>query len=121
MPCLLCINAVVLEYANAPYLIDCFLSNLNNALYENNPLNGVSPEHFFVQLLLGIYGVEMEKGERLYTVTRLAYVAKRLGKNSFEMARSALLENLVLSDGGRREKPLLRWDPAVLEAEILRD
>ena len=90
-------------------------------MYEDNPRDCVSPEHFFVQLLLGIYGVEMEKNERLYTVTRLAYVAKRLGKNSFEMARSALLENLVLSDGERWEKPLFRWDPAVLEKEILRD
>ena len=122
MPCLLCINAVVLEYANAPYLIDCYFSNLHNAVYEDNPLNDcVSPEHFFVQLLLGIDGVERENEERLYTVTRLAYVAKRLGKGSYEMARSALLENLVLSDGGAREKPLFGWDPAVLEAEILRD
>ena len=48
-------------------------------------------------------------------------MAKRLGKSSFEMARSALLKHLVLSDGERREKPLFRWDPAVLEAEMLRD
>ena len=121
MPCLLYINAVVLEYANAPHLIDCFFLNLNNAFYEGNPLSYVSPEHFFIQLLLGIGGAETKNEERLYTVTRLAYVAKRLGKSSFEMARSALLENLVLSDGERREKPLFGWDPSVLEAEILRD
>ena len=121
MPCLLYINAVILEYANAPYLIDCFFSNLNNAVYQDNLHNCVSPEHFFVQLLLGIDGAETANDVRLYTVTRLAYVAKRLGKNSFEMVRSALLENLVLSDGGWREERLFGWDPAVLEAEILRD
>lgn len=121
MPCLLYINAVVLEYANAPYLIDCFFSNLNNAFYEDNPLNCVSPEYFLMQLLLGIDGAEKENEKRLYTVTRLAYVAKRLRKSSFEMARSALLENLVRADGERREKPLFMWDPAVLEMEILRN
>ena len=63
----------------------------------------------------------MENEERLYTVTRLAYVAKRLGKASFEMARSALLGNLVLLDGEGREGSLFGWDPAVLEEEILRD
>ena len=121
MPCLLYINAVILEYANVPFLIDCFLFNLNNSVYEDNLHNCVSPEQFFVSLLLGIDGAETENGERLYTVTRLAYVAKRLGKSSFEMARSALLENLVLSDGEWREERLFGWDPVVLEAELLRN
>ncbi len=37
MPCLLYINAIMLEYANGPYLIDDFFAKLVNAVYEDNP------------------------------------------------------------------------------------
>ncbi len=81
----------------------------------------VSPEHFFVRLLLGIDGTEAARDIRLYEATRLAYVAKRLGKSSMEKVRSALLRNLVLSDVPCRRERLFTWDPVVLEAEILKD
>ena len=121
MPCLLYINAVLLEYANGPYLIDDFFCKLINAVYEDNLNVCVSPEHLFVRLLLGYEGEEPVRDKRLYAVTRLAYVAKRLGKKSMELARGALLRNLVLSDGPARTERLFGWDPVVLEAEILRD
>ncbi len=54
MPCLLYINAVMLEYFNWPYLIDDFFAKLINAVHEDNLDTCVSPEHFFVRLLLGI-------------------------------------------------------------------
>ena len=121
MPCLLYINTVMLEYASGPYLIDDFFSKLINAVYEDNLDTCVSPEQLFVRLLLGVDGTETERDARLYEVTRLAYVAKRLRKSSMEKARSALLRNLVLSDGPCRKERLFTWDPVVLEAEILRD
>lgn len=121
MPCLLYINAVVLEYANEPHLIDNFFAKLNNAVYEDNLDNCVSPEHLFVRLLVSIDGTEATRSARLYEVTRLAYVAKRLGKSSMEKASSALLTNLVLSDGPCRKEHIFEWDPVVLKAEILRD
>lgn len=121
IPCLLYINAVMLEYATGPYLIDDFFCKLVNAVYEDNLDTCVSPEQLFVRLLLGIDGVEAVREARLYEVTRLAYVVKRLGKSSMERVRGALLRNLVLSDGPWREERLFTWDPAVLEAEVLRD
>lgn len=121
MPCLLYINVVMLEYASGPYLIDDFFSKLINAVYEDNLNTCVSPEHLFVRLLLGIDGTDAGRDARLYKVTRLAYVSKRLGKSSMEKARSALLRNLILSDGPCRKERLFTWDPVVLEAEILRD
>ncbi len=121
MPCLLYINAIMLEYANRPYFIDSFFAKLVNAVYEDNLDTCVSPEHFFVRLLLGIDGTEAARDIRLYGATRLAYVAKRLGKSSMEKVRCALLRNLVLSDGPRRRERLFTWDPVVLEAEILKD
>ena len=121
MPCLLYINAIMLEYANGPYLIDDFFAKLINVVYEDNLHNCVSPEQLFVRLLLGIDGIEAAREARLYEVTRLAYVAKRLGKSSMEKTRGALLRNLVLSDGPCRNERLFTWDPVVLEAEILKD
>ena len=121
MPCLLYINAVMLAYANGPYLIDDFFSKLINAVYEDNLHTCVSPEHIFVRLLLGLDGTEAARDARLYEVTRLAYAAKRLGKSSMEKARGALLRNLVLSDGPCRKERLFTWDPVVLEEEILRE
>lgn len=121
MPCLLYINAVLLEYANGPYLIDDFFAKLVNAVYEDNLHNCVSPEHLFVRLLLGIDGTEAARDAKLYEVTRLAYVAKRLGKSSMKKVKGALLRNLILSDGPCRTERLFMWDPVVLEEEILRD
>ena len=121
MPCLLYINAVMLEYSNEPYLIDEFFAKLINAVYEDNLDTCVSFEHFFVRLLLGIDGTEAARDMRLYKATGLDYVAKRLGKSSMEKVRSALLRNLVLSDGPCRRDRLFTWDPVVLEVEILKD
>ena len=121
LPCLFYINAVTLEYANAPYLIDDFLSKLVNVVYEDNLHVCVSPEHLLVRLLVGIDGTEAVRDARLCEVTKLTYLAKRLGPDSLERVRCALWRNLVLSDGPCRRERLFTWDPASLEAEILED
>ena len=121
LPCLLYINAVMLEHAGSSYLIDDFFSKLINAVYEDNLDTGVSPEHLLIRLLRGIDGADVGSEARLYEVTRLAYVAKRLGRSSVKRVRDALLKNLILSDGPCRNERLFTWDTAALEAEILRD
>ena len=121
LPCLLYINAVMLEYASGPYLIDDFFAKLISVVYEDNLDNCVSPEHLLIRLLVGIEGTEARRDVRLCEVTKLIYVAKRLGKSSMEMARNALWRNLVLSDGPCRKERLFMWDPVMLEAEILRE
>ena len=121
LPCLLYLNTVMLDYANGPYLIDDFFSKLVNTIYEDNLDTCVSPEHLLIRLLVGIDGTEADRGVRLCQVTRLAYVAKRLGRSSMDKARSALWKNLVLSDSPCRGERLFTWDPVVLEADIMRD
>ena len=119
MPCLFYINAIILDYADRPHLTDYFFSKLINTVYEDNLHNCVSPEHLLIRLLVGIDGPETERDARLCKITRLAYLAKRLGKGSMEKVRHALWENLVLSDGPCRREHLFTWDPLILEAEIL--
>ena len=121
MPCLLYINAVLLEYACAPYLIDDFFVRLINVIYEDNLDTCFSPEHLLIRLFVGIEGTEVIRNARLCEVTKLIYVAKRLGMRSMEKVRSALWKNLVLSDGPCREERLFDWDPVMLETEILRE
>lgn len=121
IPCLIYINLTVLEYADRPYLADNFLCKLMNCVYEDNLDTSVSPEQLLMRLLLGIDGSESEKAERLYAMARLAFVAKRVGKNSEEKLRAALLMNLIMTDGPPREIPLITWDPRDLETEMLRD
>ena len=121
IPCLLYINAVLLYYVKGPYLIDNFFAKLINAVYEDNLDKCVSPEHLLIRLLVGIDGTEAERDARLCEVTRLAYVAKRLGKSSMEKARGALWERLALSDGPFGKERVFSWDPAMLEREILVD
>ena len=121
LPCLLYINAVILEYAPEPYLIDDFFVKLINVIYEDNLDTCFSPEHLLIRLFVGIEGTEARRDARLCEVTKLIYVAKRLGKSSTEKVRSVLLENLVLSDGPCRNERLLDWDPVMLKAEILRE
>ena len=111
----------MLEYADEPYLIDDFFANLINTVHEDNLDTDFSPEHLFIRLLQGIDGTRAGRDERLYRVTRLAYIAKRLGRDSIERVRSTLLENLVLSDGPCRNERLFTWDPAELEDEIMSD
>lgn len=110
----------MLEYANGLYLIDDFFSKLINAVYEENLHICVSPEHLLIRLLLGIDGSEAARDGRLYEVTRLAYVAKKLGQISMEKTRGALWRNLVLSDGLCGKERLFAWEPMVMEAEIVR-
>lgn len=121
MPCLLYINAVMMEYATRPYLIDDFFCKLVNTVYEDNLDTYNSPEQLYIRLLQGVDDADTGRDKRLYHVTRLAYVARRLGKRSMEKARSALLGNLVLSDGLWRKERLFSRDPVVLEAEIMRE
>ena len=121
MPCLLYINAVIIEHAPRPDLIDEFFVKLINVIYEDNLDTCFSPEHLLIRLFVGIEGTEAKRDARLCEVTRLIYVAKRLGKSSTEMVRSVLWRNLVLSDGPRRKERLFDWDPVILEAEILRE
>ena len=121
MPCLLYINAVLLEYASAPHLIDDCLAKLINAVYEDNLDTSVSPEHLLHRLLISIDVTVATRNARLCRNTRLVYVAKRLGKSSIDKVRSALWRNLALSDGQCRKERLFTWDPVMLEAEILRD
>ena len=121
LPCLLYINAVVLEFSSWPHLIDEFFAKLISTVYEDNLDTCVSPEHLFIRLLVGINGTDARRDARLCEVTRLVYVAKRLGEGSLEKVRSALWRNLVLSDDPRRKERLFTWDPIILEAEILRD
>lgn len=121
LPCVLYINAVVSEYANWPFLIDEFFAKLINTVYEDNLDTCVSPEHLLIRLLVGIDATEARRDTRLCEVSRLVYVAKRLGKSSMEKARSALWRNLVLSDGPCRKERLFTWDPTIFEAEILKD
>lgn len=121
LPCVLYISAVVLEYASRPFLTDEFFAKLINTVYEENLDTCVSPEHFLIRLLVGIDATEARRDARLCEVSRLVYVAKRLGKSSLEKVRSALWRNLVLCDGPCRKERLFTWDPAIFEAEILRD
>lgn len=121
LPCILYINAVVLEYASWPFLIDEFFAKLINTVYEDNLDACVSPEHLLIRLLVGIDATEARRDARLCEVSSLVYVAKRLGKSSLEKARSALWRNLVLSDGPCRKERLFTWDPIIFQAEILRD
>ena len=121
LPCLLYINAVILEYAAGPYLIDNFFVKLINVIYEDNLDTCFSPEHLLIRLFVGIEGTEAIRDARLCEVTKLIYVAKRLGKSSIEKLRSVLWRNLVLSDGRSRHERLFDWDPVTLEAEILRE
>lgn len=109
------------EYANWPFLIDEFFAKLINTVYEDNLDTCVSPEHLLIRLLVGIDATEARRDTRLCEVSRLVYVAKRLGKSSMEKARSALWRNLVLSDGPCRKERLFTWDPTIFEAEILKD
>lgn len=119
MPCLLYINAVMLEYTPGPYLIDDFFVKLINVIYEDNLDTCFSPEHLLIRLFVGIEGTEARRDARLCEVTKLIYVAKRLGRSSTEKVRSALWRNLVLSDGPCRHEQLFDWDPVTLGAEIL--
>ena len=121
MPCLLYINAVILEYAPGPYLIDEFFVKLIDVIYEDNLDTCFSPEHLLIRLFAGIEGTEAIRGARLCEVTKMIYLAKRLGKNSTEKVRKVLWRNLVLSDGPCRKERLFDWDPVILEAEILRE
>ena len=121
MPCLFYINAVMLEYARVPYLIDDFLVKLIDVIYEDNLDTCFSPEHLLIRLFVGIEGTEARRDARLCEVTKLIYVAKRLGTSSIEKVRNVLWRNLVLSDGPCREERLFDWDPVMLKAEILRD
>ena len=121
MPCLLYINAVILEYAAGPYLINDFFVKLLNVIYEDNLDTCFSPEHLLIRLFVGIEGTEKSRDARLCEVTKLIYVAKRLGKSSLEKVRSALWRNLVLSDRPHRHERPFDWDPIPLEAEILRE
>ena len=121
MPCLFYINAVMLEYARGPYLIDDFFVKLIKVIYEDNLDTCFSPEHLLIRLFVGIEGTEARRDARLCEVTNLIYVAKRLGKSSIEKVRSVLWRNLVLSDGPCRKERLFDWDPVMLEAEILRE
>lgn len=99
MPCLLYINAVLLEYTSAPHLIDDCLAKLINAVYEDNLDTSVSPEHLLHRLLIGTDGTDATRDARVCRNTRLIYVAKRLGKSSIDKVRSALWRNLALSGG----------------------
>ena len=121
LPCLLYINAVILEYALEPYLIDDFFVKLINVIYEDNLDTCFSPEHLLIRLFVGIEGTEARRNARLCEVTKLIYVAKRLGKIWTEKVRSGLWRSLVLSDDPCRHEKLFDWDPVTLEAEILRD
>ena len=121
VPCLFYINAVLLEYACAPYLIDDFFVKLINIIYEDNLDTCFSPEHLLIRLFVGIEGTEARRDARLCEVTKLIYVAKRLGKSSTEKVRNVLWRNLVLSDGPCRKERLFDWDPMVLQADILRE
>ena len=121
LPCLLYINAVILEYAAGSYLIDDFFVKLINVIYEDNLDTCFSPEHLLIRLFVGIEGTEASRDSRLCEVNKLIYVAKRLGKSSMEKVRSVLWRNLVLSDGRYRHERLFDWDPVTLEAEILRE
>ena len=121
MPCLFYINAVLLEYARGPYLIDDFFAKLINVVYEDNLDTCFSPEHLLIRLFVGIENTEAMRDARLCEVTKLIYVAKRLGKSSMEKVRGVLWRNLVLSDGPCRKERLFDWDPATLEAEIMRE
>ena len=121
VPYLFYINAVLLEYACAPYLIDDFFLKLINIIYEDNLDTCFSPEHLLIRLFVGIEGTEARRDARLCEVTKLIYVAKRLGKSSTEKVRNVLWRNLVLSDGPCRKERLFDWDPMVLQADILRE
>lgn len=106
MPCILYINAVLLEYASAPHLIDDCLAKLINAVYEDNLDTSVSPEHLLHRLLIGTDGTDATRDARLCRNTRLIYVAKRLGESSIDKVRSALWRNLTLSDDQCRTERL---------------
>lgn len=121
LPCILYINVIVVEYASWPFLIDEFFAKLINTVYEDNLDTCVSPEHLLIRLLVGIDATEAKRNARLCEISRLVYVAKRLGKSSMEKVRSALWRNLELSDGPCRKERLYAWDPAIFGAEILED